>query len=722
MAKPDDHGRDGRGAKDAGGFSEVRHGGPRRGPSDDRTPASARGRGQERGGVGQDPRRGVDGSKRTARDGQAAPSRGRSVGSPAQGLSTGGQSSSGRVSGSSDAGQARQGARGTTGARGTSPRRPAEGGASGRGNSLDAGGKTAAQGGRPAEQPGPRQGGRPDPVTRRSTSAPPDAGRGSSRPDARGKASPRRDDRDVAPRRPPLTPVSGAGDVGGQRGKAAAAVPAAGRTVLGDGTPVARTSYQERQQRRSSGTPDRRPAPAPRGPASRSEIEERPYDPRREARRQLTRVPLPDDVDPRDLDQEARRQLTTLSKDTADLVAQHLVMAGRLMDEDPTTALAHARAARAMGGRVGVVREANGLVAYAAGEWAEALSELRTARRITGQPDHLPVMADCERALGRPDRALMVVDDPQASSLDPAGRVELLIVSAGARRDMGQVNAAIISLQVGALEGAVRPWTSRLRYAYADALLEAGRTAEARTWFSRTAEADPSGETDAVERLLELDGYALPDVEDELDDDDAQADARSAGRTLAAALDSWAERDAAAAQTAGGSHSQPPSPALYEPTDSADGDPGLAEDRVPMEPLDAGREQAGGLGSGAAGAGGSDGSLPADSDPVVVVPAVDVSAVDVSNAGVPRSSASTMAGLAEQDGSDRLGGVDAERAASRPSIEPAPWSPGGGPMFRGEPAPADDEAELEDGSPRRTQIPVVQFTPGPDESELRLFE
>ena len=349
--------------------------------------------------------------------------------------------------------------------------------------------------------------------------------------------------------------------------------------MLGDGTPVARTSYQERQLKRSGAAPDRRPETSTRGSASRSEIEERAYDPRREARRQLTRVPLPDDVDPRELDQDVRRQLTTLSKDTADLVAQHLVVAGRLMDEDPVQALAHARAARAMGGRVGVIREANGLVAYAAGEWAEALSELRTARRITGQPDHLPVMADCERALGRPDRALLVADDPQASSLDAAGRVELLIVAAGARRDMGQVDAAVVSLQVGALEGAVRPWTSRLRYAYADALLEAGRTAEARAWFSRTAEVDPTGETDAVDRLLELDGISLPDVDDEVEWDN-----ESTARTLADALRSWALRDAASGAEVGSVQDITAAPALVDtPGAESDSvrDTGVSETHVP---------------------------------------------------------------------------------------------------------------------------------------------
>lgn len=248
--------------------------------------------------------------------------------------------------------------------------------------------------------------------------------------------------------------------------------------------------------------------------AEGSEGDRATYDPRREARRQLARVALPDDVQAHELDREARKELLTLAKDTAETVARHLVMAGRLMDEDPVAALAHARAARALAGRVAVAREANGLVAYAAGEWAEALTELRTARRISGDPSNLPVIADCERALGRPDRALMVTEDPQAAGLDAAARVELLIVASGARRDLGHAAAAAASLQVGALEGPVRPWTARLRYAYADALLDSGREDEARQWFSRAAEVDPDGETDAVDRLLELDGIVLDEVDD----------------------------------------------------------------------------------------------------------------------------------------------------------------------------------------------------------------
>ena len=250
-------------------------------------------------------------------------------------------------------------------------------------------------------------------------------------------------------------------------------------------------------------------------PARRAVLERREYDPRHEERRKATRVALPDDVDGRMLPADARRELRPLSKETAELVARHLVMTGQLLDDDPAQALAHARAARALAARLGVVREAVGLAAYAGGQWAESLSELRAARRITGRPEHLAVLADCERALGRPERALSYADDPAVPGLSQDERVELVIVLAGARADLGQFDAAVVTLQEPAKRtAAARPWAVRLWYAYADALLGAGRRTEAREWFSRTAEADVHGDTDAGDRLLLLDGFVFEDPGD----------------------------------------------------------------------------------------------------------------------------------------------------------------------------------------------------------------
>ncbi|WP_439709644.1 Replicase polyprotein 1ab [Micromonospora haikouensis] len=212
----------------------------------------------------------------------------------------------------------------------------------------------------------------------------------------------------------------------------------------------------------------------------------------------------------------------SLAKPVADTVARHLVATGQLIDEDPAEALAHALAARRLASRISAVREAVGLAAYHAGEWQTALAELRTYHRMTGLQSHLAVLADCERALGRPERAIDLFRGADREKLDQAVAIELLIVAAGARGDLGQKDAAVAMLQVRELTNdEAEPWAARLRYAYADALLAVGRREEAREWFSRAADIDAEGETDAAERLLELDGVLIEgdDVDDEPDAD-----------------------------------------------------------------------------------------------------------------------------------------------------------------------------------------------------------
>ncbi|MEU8800015.1 hypothetical protein [Spirillospora sp. NPDC048819] len=224
---------------------------------------------------------------------------------------------------------------------------------------------------------------------------------------------------------------------------------------------------------------------------------------------------LPDDVTGEELDEEARAELRTLPKELAAKVARHLVMAGRLAEEEPERAYKHARAARRLASRVGVVREAAGIAAYHAGEWSEALAELRAARRLSaGDESYLPVMADCERGLGRPERALDLIKSPEAKNLDQMGLVELRIVESGVRRDLGQHDAAVVTLQIPELrDRRLRPWSMRLFYAYADALVEAGREDEASDWFARAAAADRDGDTDAAERYAELEGLHIVDTE-----------------------------------------------------------------------------------------------------------------------------------------------------------------------------------------------------------------
>lgn len=226
---------------------------------------------------------------------------------------------------------------------------------------------------------------------------------------------------------------------------------------------------------------------------------------RRRDESEVPRPELPEDVDPTELDHEIRKELLTLPKGLADLVASHLVAAGRAVDDDPELALAHARFARSRGSRVAAVREATGVAAYHAGEWSEALAELRAARRLGGGPGQLPLLADCERALGRPERALEIAQSAEARRLSTDEAVELRIVAAGARRDLGQFDAAVVALQGPDLEAAgSQPWRARLRYAYADNLLAAGREQDAIRWFVAAAEADADDGTDAAQRATEL--------------------------------------------------------------------------------------------------------------------------------------------------------------------------------------------------------------------------
>jgi glycerol-1-phosphatase len=215
-----------------------------------------------------------------------------------------------------------------------------------------------------------------------------------------------------------------------------------------------------------------------------------------------------------ELDRQVLAELRALPKPVAETVGRRLVTAGRLLVDDPEQALAHAVAARRLASRIAVVREAVGLAAYYAGEWQTAIGELRTYHRMSGRQSHLAILADCERALGRPERAVDIYRAAARDELSTDEAIELVIVAAAARADLGQRDAAVAMLQVPELgREEVAPWAARLRYAYADALLAAGRQQEAREWFARAAAADEDALTDAAERLLDLDGVVLDEAD-----------------------------------------------------------------------------------------------------------------------------------------------------------------------------------------------------------------
>ncbi|MBO0838180.1 MAG: tetratricopeptide repeat protein [Actinobacteria bacterium] len=233
------------------------------------------------------------------------------------------------------------------------------------------------------------------------------------------------------------------------------------------------------------------------------------------------RLDIPDSITAEQLDPEAAAELRTLPGDLASVIARLLVATAVTDDHD--RAYRYAQQARDLAARVGIVRETCAIAAYQAGDWSGALAEFRAARRLTGRASYLPLMADCERALGRLDRALDLVTGPDVSAADAETRIELRIVEAGIRRDQGLLDAAVVVLQGPELDGRrTRPEHSRLYYAYADALLAAGRVDEAREWFGRASSADVNAETDAAERFEELDDISVDDLGDDPSETDGE--------------------------------------------------------------------------------------------------------------------------------------------------------------------------------------------------------
>ena len=307
-----------------------------------------------------------------------------------------------------------------------------------------------------------------------------------------------------------------------------------GREATGNNERVVEQERPDRPRHKGSRSqreaPERRPErkrPQHRGSRQHSEASHRTRPPSRNTppglAPQHNEPPIPEGVDSRALHASVRAELRGLPKDLAEIVAAHLVVAGQLIDEDPDLAYAHAEAARRRAARLPIVREAAAETAYAAGRYDVALSEFRALRRMTGIQDYLPVMADCERALGRPHNALKLAREADRVGLEPALRIEMIIVEAGARRDLGQDHEArrILERAVAVARPERMPplAVARLYYAYADALLQTGEDSEARQWFSNAVKLDHDQETDAQQRVEELDGLLI-DYDDDEDEGD----------------------------------------------------------------------------------------------------------------------------------------------------------------------------------------------------------
>jgi hypothetical protein len=301
--------------------------------------------------------------------------------------------------------------------------------------------------------------------------------------------------------------TSGGADRGrGQEGRGQSGRPASGRTSSGRGQG---TSGGGRPR---SGSSSRSGDGRPSSRGGQRRDWKRPADqqvPRSEEQARYDGPPIPEEITGRELDRSVSGQLKGLPDKLALRVARHLAAAGVLIETDPETAYQHTLAARARASRLAVVREATGEAAYAAGHYAEALAELRAAKRMNGATDYLPMMADCHRALGQPEQALKLAKSPAVPNFAAAAKAEMTLVESGARRDMGQLDAALRTLELAPLQSKSRePWVVRLRYAYADTLEAAGRDTDALAWFHRTHAIDAHELTDAAERAEALEKRA----------------------------------------------------------------------------------------------------------------------------------------------------------------------------------------------------------------------
>ncbi|WP_181073424.1 hypothetical protein [Rathayibacter sp. AY1A3] len=268
---------------------------------------------------------------------------------------------------------------------------------------------------------------------------------------------------------------------------------------------------------------------------------------------------LPDDVQAKDLDKVARNELRTLSKDNAEWVARHLVMAGRLLEEDPELAHRHVLSAARRAGRIAVVRESLAISAYATGDFALALRELRTFRRISGSDEQVPLMVDSERGVGRPDKALELGRSIDRTTLSPGAQVSLAIAMSGARLDLGQAELALMELEIPQLDpDRAFSYSPDLFAAYALVLEEVGRSEEAAEWQRRADiaaqavfAAEGGGDDETIEVIEEEhesadaasapdraeEGTAVDDADDYLDDEEGptavdDADEDDARRTV----------------------------------------------------------------------------------------------------------------------------------------------------------------------------------------------
>jgi hypothetical protein len=261
----------------------------------------------------------------------------------------------------------------------------------------------------------------------------------------------------------------------------------------------------------------KRPRPNEEGPSGRGERsdKERPeWQTRVHRVKNEEKSPLiPSQVTPDDIDISVRVQLKTLTAENAEMVARHLAMVSLLIDDDPALAHKHALAASRRAGRLAVVHETLGLTAYASGEFALAIRELLTHRRLSGSNDQLPLIVDSERGLGRPERALEAVVGIDRSKLDTGVRINLAIVLSGARLDLGQAKLAVQELEIPELNPKRIFQQSPLLFrSYAECLREAGSDGD--KWDELALRAEKAMAEQGEELFQVFEEISIPTSED----------------------------------------------------------------------------------------------------------------------------------------------------------------------------------------------------------------
>ena len=206
----------------------------------------------------------------------------------------------------------------------------------------------------------------------------------------------------------------------------------------------------------------------------------------------------------RELLDELRR--TTRPADQAAAIGR-LSRAIELLERgDPSAAVSEAAKAKHLAPRSAAVREVLGLALYGQGRWQEAVTELKTYKRLTGRVDQNHLIADALRGLGRPKDAVPLAEEELRDKRVPAeAKAEAVIVAASALADQGRYAEALGFLhRARTREDVSEPYTLRLWYVRGDILEKAGRRDEAATEFRKIVRHDSSA-FDAAERLSALD-------------------------------------------------------------------------------------------------------------------------------------------------------------------------------------------------------------------------